>query len=145
MKKIYFVLVIFSLLACSKKLASQNSYLLKNENQEIAKESFKKADISFDMDFQNGKFSGTYKGRNFSGLYNINHTSSGFVKGFFYRVSLISLEKKAPASLEEERFFEHILKTTRISVQPDQLNAPSYIQLELDAPNSNKLIFIKFI
>lgn len=114
-----------------------------HENVDELKNNAKKSKVKLIVDFETGAFEGNYKDNNFKGSYTIEHTSAGFSKGFFYRVSLESLKKAVSASSEEDEFFDQIINCNKISIVPDKLSNPSYVILEL-AGNGKKITMIKF-
>lgn len=97
-----------------------------------------------DINFDTGIFTGRYKNHDFTGTYRIEHVSAGFVKGFFYRVSMEELERPESRSAEEEVFFKSLSAANRLYVAPDKLAEPAYTVLEIRSKEpSGKLIFVK--
>jgi hypothetical protein len=115
-----------------------------SENAEDLKKEVRKSKVQLEMDFETGDFKGRYIDTDFHGNYIIEHTSAGFAKGFYYRVSLGGLSKGLSTSAEEEAFFEQLIRCKKISVMPDKLANPSYIRIEL-SDNDQKIQLVKFI
>lgn len=114
-----------------------------SENVEDLKKDARKSKVQLEMDFETGNFKGKYRETDFQGSYSIEHTSAGFAKGFFYRVSLAGLSKGVSQSTAEDAFFEHLINCKRISVVPDKLANPTYIVLEF-SENDKKIQMVKF-
>lgn len=138
------------LLSCSKRrinLTTEPFYKLVSsvsENTEEIKKDVRKSKVQLEIDFETGNFKGKYRDTDFQGSYTIEHTSAGFAKGFFYRVSLAGLSKGVSDSAEEEAFFEHLINCKRISLVPDKLTYPNYIVLEFTA-SDEKIQMVKFV
>ncbi len=115
-----------------------------SESTEELKKDARKSKIQLEIDFETGNFKGKYRDNAFQGNYTIEHTSAGFTKGFFYRVSLGGLSKGVSESAEEDAFFEQLINCKRISVVPDKLANPTYIVLEF-SENDKKIQMVKFV
>lgn len=144
-------LLLFSFLlifGCTKKMNfSPDDYLLlktiPSELSEIQKLG-KKSKAAIQINLKTGEFSGKYGNKDFSGKYNIEHTSAGFAKGFYYRVSLDSLSKPNSSSEKEIAFFDNLAKCKKISFMPDVLANPSYFTIEMSNPESESILeFVK--
>ena len=147
--RISLVLLIL-LTACSNRLPKKNmqtTYRLVTEISDDLKALQKSATRSkaeLEIDTETGHFRGRYKSHNFTGKYTIEHTSAGFVKGFFHRVRIEELDRPESRNEEEEAFFEHLSGARRLYIAPDKPGQPAYVTLEISRPdNDKKLVFVK--
>ena len=148
MKNLLFLLT-FIFCACQKSqhpIISMpvDKYKLLSKNSEdlvwIAS-AYKKSKVDFVMDFKTGEFSGKYKEINYKGAFDIKKISSGFAKGFNYRVELAYMSKDETTEKHAEAFFQSIINCNRIFVSPDRLVDSQYVKMEFSGEDeSEKLI-----
>jgi hypothetical protein len=107
------------------------------------KSQWKKSKIEIEMDFKTGEFKGFYKKTAFSGKYEIQKVTSGFVKGFNYKVELAYLTKDGSENAKLDEFVEKLAKCERIFVAPDKLIDSQFVTAEFkSAEESDKLMFV---
>ncbi|WP_255077206.1 hypothetical protein [Lacihabitans sp. CCS-44] len=107
------------------------------------KSQWKKSKIEIEMDFKTGEFKGFYKKTAFSGKYDIQKVTSGFVKGFNYKVELAFLTKDGSENAKLDEFVEKLAKCERIFVTPDKLIDSQFVTAEFkSAEESDKLMFV---
>ncbi|MBX2954243.1 MAG: hypothetical protein KF870_17220 [Leadbetterella sp.] len=145
-----FLASFFIFTACSHRLprkSAEPAYRLVPELPEDLKKLEKAADRSraeMEIDFETGHFKGRYLKHEFTGSYAIKHVSAGFVKGFFYRISLDSLNRPEHRNAEEEAFFGKLAEAKRLYVAPDKPGDPAYTVLEIsNGEPEGKLTFVK--
>ncbi|WP_255066991.1 hypothetical protein [Lacihabitans sp. LS3-19] len=104
---------------------------------------YEKSKVEIVFDFNSGKFKGKYKTLEFKGKYNILKVSSGFTKGFNYKVELESLIKNATEDKVVDDFVRQLAICNRIYVAPDNLVNTKYVRLEMsNAENEEKIKFV---
>jgi hypothetical protein len=152
MKKIalfFAFLSIFS--ACQKKnhptitMPTEKYRLLDTSSEDLAelKKQWKKSKIGIEIDFKTGEFKGFYKKTAFSGKYDIQKVTSGFVKGFNYKVELAYLTKDGSENAKLDEFVEKLAKCERIFVTPDKLIDSQFVTAEFKfSEETNKLMFV---
>lgn len=107
------------------------------------KSQWKKSKIEIEMDFKTGDFKGFYKNTAFSGKYDIQKVTSGFVKGFNYKVELAYLTKDGSENVKLDEFIEKLAKCERIFVTPDKLIDSQFVTAEFKSgEESDKLMFV---
>ena len=107
------------------------------------KSQWKKSKIEIEMDFKTGDFKGFYKKTAFSGKYDIQKVTSGFVKGFNYKVELAYLTKDGSENAKLDEFVEKLAKCERIFVTPDKLIDSQFVTAEFkSAEESDRLMFV---
>lgn len=113
------------------------------ESFEKVEKLYEKSKVEIEFDFDNGKFKGKYKTVEFKGKYNILKVSSGFTKGFNYKVELESLTKNATEDKAVDDFVRQLAICSRIFIVPDNLVNTKYVQLEMsNSENEEKLKFV---
>lgn len=119
--------------------------LLTKSTEDLAelKSQWKKSKIEMEMDFKTGEFKAFYKKTVFSGKYDIQKVTSGFVKGFNYKVELAYLTKESSENTKLDEFVEKLAKCERIFVTPDKLIDSQFVTAEFkSADESDKLMFV---
>ncbi|MCP9754831.1 hypothetical protein EGI26_06605 [Lacihabitans sp. CCS-44] len=152
MKKIAFFFAFLSLISgCQKKnhptitMPTEKYRLLPKSTEDLVelKSQWKKSKIEIEMDFKTGEFKGFYKKTAFSGKYDIQKVTSGFVKGFNYKVELAFLTKDGSENAKLDEFVEKLAKCERIFVTPDKLIDSQFVTAEFkSAEESDKLMFV---
>ncbi len=107
--------------------------LVKNASEDIdaLKKAVQKSDVSLEMNFDTGSFTGKYDEMTFSGKYTIIKVTSGLAKGFNYQVELESLQNDPANSKAEEKFIKHLATCNSIFVAPNRLYQPTHTQLDI--------------
>lgn len=114
------------------------------KNDEARTKAYKKAKNYFSMNPDSGNFEGEIEGVHFTGNFEIKNVSSGFVKGFSYKVTLGYLSSNTTENAKAITFFEHLSKATKLYFYPDNLANPTWHFLEItSAENDKKLFFCK--
>ena len=152
MKKIALLFAFISLItACQKKshptitMPTEKYRLLPKSTEDLVelKSQWKKSKIEIEMDFKTGEFKGFYKKTPFSGKYDIQKVTSGFVKGFNYKVELAYLNKDGSENAKLDEFVEKLAKCERIFVTPDKLIDSQFVTAEFkSAEEGDKLMFV---
>lgn len=159
MKIALFLLPFFFLFSCKnqapaittmeKETTNVEQYrLLSKEfkNEEAQTKAYKKAKNYFSMNPDSGNFEGEIEGIHFTGNFEIKNISSGFVKGFSYKVTLGYLSSNTTENTKAIAFFEHLSEATKLYFYPDNLANPTWHFLEITATkNDKKLIFARNI
>lgn len=152
MKKIALFFAFLTLFtACQKKnhptitMPTEKYRLLPKSTEDLVelKSQWKKSKIEIEMDFKTGEFKGFYKKTAYSGKYDIQKVTSGFVKGFNYKVELAYLTKDGSENSKLDEFVEKLAKCERIFVTPDKLIDSQFVTAEFkSAEEGDKLMFV---
>lgn len=152
MKKAIIILICFGLFtSCHKKqrplitMPVEKYKLLAKPSEDLIelKKLWDKSKVAFEMDFSTGEFKGVYKKKSYSGKYDIQKVSSGFVKGFNYKVELAYLGTDESEDVQFDKFINKLARCRRIFVKPDRLIDSQYVTAELRTDDeSEKLLFL---
>ena len=144
-------LLLFCLFSCHKKnqpviaMPTEKYRLLSKSTENLAdlKMLWNKSKIEIEVDYKTGDFKGFYKKTAFSGKYDIQKVTSGFVKGFNYKVELAYLSKEGSENARFDEFVEKLAKCERIFVTPDRLVDSQFVTAEFkSAEESGTLLFV---
>ena len=145
-----FPLLLVLLTACSHRLPYQGTEAAYRWVTEVPddlkklKKGVRRSPAMLEIDFETGDFKGRYKTHNFKGKYRIEHVSSGFVKGFFYRVKAEDLQFPESKNTKAQALFKNLSTSSRLYVAPDTPRDPAYTFLEVYDPNSGtKTLWVK--
>ncbi|HLO42990.1 MAG TPA: hypothetical protein VK175_01580 [Leadbetterella sp.] len=148
---IYALFFLVFLSSCQKKshpvitMPTEKYRLLNTSSEDLAelKKQWGKSKIELEIDFKTGEFKGFYKKTAFSGKYDIQKVTSGFVKGFNFKVELAYLTKDGSENAKLDEFVEKLAKCERIFVTPDKLIDSQFVTAEFkSAEEGDKLMFV---